>query len=130
MKTAIIVWSVTSMLSGVLTLAGPPAWAESGQARPKLIAEASHTVLSPDDAAKAAAEKAPAAKPTTPRAPASTASAADRILRRLDEAFPYKASGAVRPAETHRVTRASHRATLTVRISLRWPEEIAPRSIR
>lgn len=142
MKTGIIVWSLTLVVPGALALAGPSAWAQtrSDAARPRLIAVASHRVLSPSDASKTAAAlavagKTVAEKPAVART-ASIESAAERILRRLDETFPYKKAGAARPAATRptgrggagtrQVPRASNGAALTSRISLRWPDEIAP----
>jgi hypothetical protein len=164
MKTIIIVWSL--VLAAVPALAQQTA----NSVRRTLPIEASHVSLpskpvapakteKPPDAgtaakpegATAATEKPTAAKPAT-AAPAaekpavskaadSAESAAERIMRRLDEAFPKKAPGdkaaatkapsvKTQPARYTTGTpvppRASKRVTLSWRIALQWPDEIAP----
>ncbi|MEI6245183.1 MAG: hypothetical protein WCQ64_09055, partial [Acidobacteriota bacterium] len=85
-------------------------------------------------------EPKPEPKPAAAKSSISAESAADRIMRRLDEEFPKTPPGtkpaAPRPAErasaidrragTTAPAKASNRLTLSWRISLRWPEAIAP----
>lgn len=81
-----------------------------------------------------------AEKPAAPKVTASAESAAERIMRRLDEEFPKRPAGSAftdaRPAPnaerqrpvagTDPAPHASNRLTLSWRITLRWPEQIAP----
>lgn len=75
---------------------------------------------------------AAAEKPAAPPRVASSESAAERILRRLDTEFPYKKtveSSALRgkTSGTPATPRASNRVQLSWRLSLKWPDEIAPK---
>lgn len=78
---------------------------------------------------------ASAEKPATPPRPVSNLSAAERILERLNKEFPYKKpTTSPTPASTSRrsgtptAPHASNRVTLSWRLSLRWPDEIAPKA--
>jgi outer membrane biosynthesis protein TonB len=86
--------------------------------------------------------KPSAEKPAGAKTPDTAESAAERIMRRLDEAFPKKAPGEktavkapvtkAQPARyatstgTPAPPRASNHVTLNWRIALHWPDEIAP----
>ena len=141
MTASIIVWS--------LMLVGAPAWGqhptETKPAPP--VTAAAVPKGTPADAKPAAEKPAPPARAT------SAESAAERIMRRLDEVYPKDAtkgttkdtpkgtaktprtatahpapprSTGARTSGTSEPPRASHRVTLTWRITLHWPEEIAP----
>ncbi|MBP8273121.1 MAG: hypothetical protein KAY59_01755, partial [Acidobacteria bacterium] len=70
-----------------------------------------------------------AEKPAAPKPSVSNASAAERILERLDKEFPYRKPNAVpRSAGTTPAAHASNRVTLNWKLSLRWPDEIAPKA--
>ena len=162
----------TFVIVGSLLLAAVPALAQQSASTVKrtLPAAASHATLPPKPAAPAktatpsdaktvattpavtapaAAAAAPPAraaeKPAAPKKSTSAESAAERILRRLDEAFPAKGPGekaavsktpvkapvaktspARHAVETPIAPRASNHVTLNWRIALRWPDEIAP----
>lgn len=135
MTPSIIVWS--------LMLAAAPAWTQHPpEAKPV-------PAVAPAAAPKPATAEKPAARKPTPTPATSVESAAERIMRRLDETYPKdktqvktkgttsapstapahpatpRATGA-RTSGTSEPPRASHRVTLTWRITLHWPEEIAP----
>ncbi len=148
MKTGIIVWSLTFTI-GSLTLTAVPAWAQHPtESKPVPAATAAHPeagkpaakheVAKPEAAktdaakhevAKPEAKAAVAEKPAAPKASVSNVSAAERILERLDKEFPYrKPNAAPRAAGTPPVAHASNRVTLNWKLSLRWPDEIAPKA--
>ncbi len=136
MTPSIIVWS--------LMLAAAPAWTQHPPEAKPVPAVAPAAAPKDATAAKPIAEK-----PAPPARATSAESAAERIMRRLDEAYPkgktqVKTKGTTtapsstpahpatprsvgaRTSGTSEPPRASHRVTLTWRITLHWPEEIAP----
>ena len=107
------------------------------------VAKASTTTAATPANGTPNASKPIAEKPAAAKTANTAESAAERIMRRLDAEFPKKAPGektavkapvtkvpparyATSPAGTPTPLRASNRVMLNWRISLRWPDEIAP----
>lgn len=137
MKTSVLIWS--------LTLLAAPAWAQSHETKPTTASTAAKpSERTTEKTTEKTAEKPAAEKPSTPK-PASAESAADRILRRLDEAFPVKKPEPARDSHsrtsaptapgghgtgTSASGEASKRLTLTWRLSLTWPKELTVPSVK
>lgn len=102
MKSSVLIWS--------MLVIGAPIGAQEAR--------------EPKPVAAKPAEKTPPAKTT------SAESAADRILRRLDQEFPKKPAPAAASKFTSHTTAAapapkpSQRLTLNWRIALQWPDEL------
>ena len=113
-------------------LVAAPAAAQHSTAEKKPAATKPEAKAEAKPEAKTAAT--PAEKPAAPKPAVGSASAAERILRRLDTEFPYKKtveSSAVRPKSTtgtSTVDKASKRVQLSWRLSLVWPDTIAPKT--
>jgi hypothetical protein len=131
MKAAIAIGTVVLALTTATLWAQHPTEAKPSETKPTTTSTS---------APKPSTTSTSAAKPA-PTRPATAESAAERIMRRLDEAFPKKADAKsearpratetaattnteARTSGTGTANHASKRLTLNWRIALQWPEEL------
>ncbi len=134
MRTAawVLIWSLSAASATALAQHEPAKQEAKGEKADKKDAS---TAAKPTET-KDSKEAKPATSPAKATS-ATAASAADRILKRLNEEFPIQKPGpaaparpsAPRPTGTSAAEKSSKRVTLSWKLSLVWPEEIAPRRV-